>query len=118
MEGINKTRFGGIIFQVSMNERKWNSLPKDVQKAFDDASGPDWWQEAGKIWAGSDEIGLKLAKENGNTYIELNAAQTDAFKKVLLPVQDRWVKEVTAKGINGKEILAEAIATVQKYSKK
>lgn len=118
VEGENKTRFGSIIFQVSMNKAKWDSLPKDVQKAFNDASGPEWWQEAGKIWMGSDEIGLKLVKANKNNYIVLNKAQTDAFRTALEPVAERWVKEVSAKGINGKAMLEEARALVQKYSKK
>ncbi|MDP4593328.1 MAG: C4-dicarboxylate ABC transporter substrate-binding protein, partial [Beijerinckiaceae bacterium] len=118
VEGPNKTRFGSIIFQVSMNQAKWDSLPKDVQKAFNDASGPDWWQEAGAIWAGSDEIGLKLIKANKNNYIVLNDTQTAAFRTALEPVAQRWVKEVSSKGINGKALLEEARATVQKYSKK
>ncbi|MCC2097037.1 MAG: TRAP transporter substrate-binding protein [Hyphomicrobiales bacterium] len=118
VEGENKTRFGSIFFQVSMNKAKWDSLPKDVQKAFNDASGPEWWREAGKIWMGSDEIGLKLVKANKNNYIVLNKAQTDAFRTALEPVAERWVKEVSAKGIDGKALLAEARALVQKYSKK
>ena len=109
---------GTTTFQVSMNKAKWDSLPKDVQKAFNDASGPEWWQEAGKIWMGSDEIGLKLVKANKNNYIVLNKAQTDAFRTALEPVAERWVKEVSAKGINGKAMLEEARALVQKYSKK
>ncbi len=118
VEGINRTRFGAILFQVSMNEAKWNSLPPDVKKAFEDASGPDYWQEAGQIWAGSDDIGFKLVQENKNTYIELTQAQTDEFRKALEPVNERWVKEVASKNIPGKQLLEEARAAVQKYSKK
>lgn len=118
VEGKNRTRFGSIIFQVSMNEAKWNSLPADVKKAFEDASGADWWQEAGKIWAGSDDIGFKLVQENKNTYIELNDDQTAAFRTALEPVAQRWVKDVTGRGIPGQQILDEARALVQKYSKK
>lgn len=118
VEGKNRTRFGSIIFQVSMNEAKWNSLPADVKKAFEDASGPDWWQEAGQIWAGSDDIGFKLVQENKNTYIELNDEQTAAFRTALEPVAQRWVKDVTGRGIPGQQILDEARALVQKYSKK
>ncbi len=118
VEGENNTRFGSIIFQVSMNQAKWNSLPADVQKAFNDASGADWWEEAGRIWMGSDQIGLKLVKENKNNYIVLNKGEVDAFRTALEPVAQRWVKEVSAKGIPGQQILDEARATVQKYSKK
>lgn len=118
VEGRNRTRFGSIIFQVSMNEAKWNSLPADVKKAFEDASGADWWQEAGKIWAGSDDLGFKLIQENKNNYIELNDDQIAVFRKALEPVAARWVKEVTAKGIPGQQILDEARAAVLQYTKK
>lgn len=118
VEGENNTRFGSIIFQVSMNQRKWNSLPADVKKAFEDASGPEWWEEAGRIWMGSDQIGLKLVKENKNNHIVLNQSQVAEFRKVLEPVAQRWVKEVTARRIPGQQILDEARATVQKYTKK
>lgn len=118
VEGKNKTRFGSIIFQVSMNQAKWDSLPADVKKAFNDASGPDWWEEAGRIWAGSDEMGLKLIKANKNNYIELDEKQTAAFRTALEPVAERWIKEVKSRGIDGKALLDEARATVQKYSKK
>jgi len=116
IEGFNKTRFGTTTFQVSMNEARWNSLPPDIQKAFMDASGPDWWQEVGRIWGENDDNGIKVATDAGNEHITLTKEETEAFQKVLEPVVDRWVAEVKDKGIDGAALVAKARKLIAKYS--
>lgn len=108
IEGIDKTRLGTTTFQVSMNLDKWNSLPEDIQKAFLDNSGEEWVKKAGDIWRQIDENGIKVATDAGNKHIQLTQEETDAFKTVLEPVVDRWVKEVGGKGIDGAALVAKA----------
>lgn len=116
IEGANGTRFGTTTFQVSMNEKRWNSLPKDIQKIFMDASDEAWVKEVGKIWSASDEFGIGLAVKAGNTHIVLSEQETEAFKKVLEPVVDRWINEVVDQGIDGKALVAKARRLIAKYS--
>lgn len=116
IEGANKVRFGTTTFQVSMNKARWDGLPADIQKAFRDASGPDWWQKVGAIWAANDEGGIKVATAAGNEHIQLTQAETDAFKKVLEPVVQRWIDEVKEKGIDGAALVAKARKLIAKYS--
>ena len=117
IEGANKARFGTTTFQVSMNQARWDGLPSDIQKAFMDASGPDWWQEVGRIWARNDDGGIKVATNAGNEHIMLTAAETDAFRRMLEPVVQRWVDEVKGKGIDGDAMVAKARQLIAKYSK-
>jgi len=117
IEGINKERFGTTSFQVSMNEGRWNGLPADIKKAFKDASGPDWWQKVGQIWAANDDGGIKVAVASGNKHIQLTRAETDAFNKALDPVVARWIAEVKGKGIDGTALVAKARKLIAKYSK-
>ncbi len=117
IEGYNKTRFGTTTFQVSMNLDKWNSLPDDLKKVFTDNSGPAWLKEVGKIWREDDDAGIAIAEKAGNTHIVLTQAETNAFRDKLEPVVNRWVKEVSSRGIDGKKLVEEARATVAKYSK-
>jgi len=117
IEGANKVRFGTTTFQVSMNQGRWDGLPADVKKAFKDASGADWWQEVGKIWAANDDGGIKVAVGSGNKHIQLTQAETDEFQKVLEPVVDRWIAEVKSKGIDGTALVAKARKLIAKYSK-
>jgi TRAP-type C4-dicarboxylate transport system substrate-binding protein len=118
IEGVDKTRFGTTTFQVSMNLDKWNKLPDDLKKVFADNSGPEWLKEVGKLWRDNDEAGIAIAQKAGNTHITLTQAETDAFKTKLEPVVDRWVKDVSAHGIDGAKLVEAARAAIAKYSQK
>ena len=117
VEGPDKTRFGNTTFQVSMNEARWNSLPSDVKKAFDENSGAAWVREVGKIWSEDDDQGIAVAEKAGDTHIVLSAAELEAFKTRLEPVVQRWENEVKAKGIDGKKLVEVARKEIAKYSK-
>lgn len=116
IEGFNETRFGTTTFQVSMNQGRWDGLPADIQKAFRDASGPDWWGKIGDIWRGADDFGIKLAVEAGNTHIVLTQAETEAFRQALEPVVQRWIEEVSPQGIGGARLVAAARNAIAKHS--
>jgi len=117
IEGPNKTRFGNTTFQVSMNQARWNSLPPDVKKAFDENSGAAWVREVGKIWSEDDDQGIAIAEKAGDQHIVLTAAELDAFKARLEPVVQRWENEVKSKGIDGKTLVEVARKEIAKYSK-
>ena len=117
IEGKGRVRFGTTTFQVSMNEAKWKSLPPDIQKVFADNSGEDWWRQVGKIWTDSEDVGIALVKKAGHTHIELSEAELAPFRAKLEPVVQRWIDEVSTKGVDGKELVAAARATIAKHSK-
>ena len=116
VEGFNETRFGTTTFQVSMNQARWDGLPADIQKAFRDASGRDWWGEVGDIWRGADDFGIKLAVEAGNEHIVLTEAETEAFREKLEPVVQRWIEEVSPQGIGGARLVEQARELIAKNS--
>jgi TRAP-type C4-dicarboxylate transport system substrate-binding protein len=118
IEGVDKTRFGTTTFQVSMNLDKWNSLPKDLQEIFNKNSGREWLKEVGQIWRDNDEAGIALAEKAGNTHIMLTADETKVFETTLEPVVDRWIKEVSEKGIDGAALVKAARAAIAKHSSK
>ncbi len=98
IEGADEWRWGTTTFQVSMNKARWDSLPEDIQQAFRDASGREWWGEVGDIWRASDDFGINMAVESGNEHIVLTEEETQAFREVLDPVVQRWIDEVTSQG--------------------
>lgn len=116
IEGHDKARLGTTTFQVSMNKARWDALPEDIQKAFKDASGAEWWGQVGDIWRASDDFGIKFAVDAGNEHIVLSEDATAAFAEVLEPVVDRWVEEVTADGIDGAGLVAQARELIAKHS--
>lgn len=112
IEGADQERFGTSVFQVSMNKAKWDSLPDDVKQAFREASNEEWLTEVGQIWRASDDRGIEIAIEHGNTHITLTEEETAAFNEAIEPVVDRWVEEVTGAGIDGAGLLEKARAAV------
>ncbi|MCY4541461.1 MAG: TRAP transporter substrate-binding protein [Rhodobacteraceae bacterium] len=108
IEGADMARFGTTTFQVSMNKARWDSLPEDIQKAFKDASGREWWAEVGRIWRATDDFGINLAVEAGNEHVVLTEEETAAMFQALEPVVERWIAEVTEKGIDGDGLVARA----------
>lgn len=112
IEGHDKARFGNTTFQVSMNQARWDALPDDIKQAFRDASGPEWVAEVGRIWRATDDFGIKVATDAGNTHITLTEEETDAFRTALEPVVGRWVEDVSANGIDGAALVEAARAAI------
>ena len=108
IEMQDEGRFGNTTFQVSMNQAKWDSLPPDIQQAFRDASGCEWWGEVGDIWRASDDFGLKVATDSGNEHIVLSEEASEAFRQKMEPVVQRWIDEVEGAGIDGQALVDEA----------
>jgi TRAP-type C4-dicarboxylate transport system substrate-binding protein len=108
IEGADQTRLGTTTFQVSMNKARWDSLPPEIQTAFRDASGRDWWAEVASVWRANEDFGIKMAVDNGKTHVTLTEAETQAFIDAMAPVEARWVEEVSGKGIDGAALVEAA----------
>ncbi|SFP49329.1 TRAP transporter substrate-binding protein [Tranquillimonas alkanivorans] len=116
IEGADEERFGTTTFQVSMNQAKWESLPEDIQQAFRDASGPEWWAEVGRVWRATDDFGIDLATKAGNEHIVLSEEETQAFRDALQPVVDRWIEDVESKGVDGAALVETAREKIAEHS--
>ncbi|MCK6424999.1 MAG: TRAP transporter substrate-binding protein [Burkholderiaceae bacterium] len=111
-------KFANSIFAFVMNQAKYNSLPADLKKVIDDNSGP-----AASAWAGGTGFdgvvtaNQKLASDRGNAISALSAAELQRWVQASANVDDEWVKEVSAKGANGKALLDDARALIAQYDK-
>ena len=71
-------------------------------------------------WPANDAILLFAAdpaEERKNSITRLGQTEYEAFRKASDAVDDDWVKEVTGKGFNGKQLLDGAKALIQKHTK-
>ena len=57
-----------------------------------------------------------MAVEAGRNHVVLTEAETEVFLETLAPVQDRWVEEVTAKGVDGAALVERAKALIAEHS--
>ena len=110
------TRFGSVIFQVSMNKEKFNSFPPDVKAVFRQASDEAFLREIGQMWKDDEQRGIKLMEQFGREHIVLSKEETAEFSKALEPVVERWVDEVSKEGIDGRALVTKARKLIAKHS--
>ena len=115
IEGPDHERFGTSTFQISMNQGTWESLPPDLQEVVSKNSGEAFAREVGEIWRDSEEGGIKIATDAGNELITLTEEEMAKFRAALEPVVQRWIDEVTAKGVDGKALVEEARAAIARH---
>jgi TRAP-type C4-dicarboxylate transport system substrate-binding protein len=99
--------FYGSAFGFFMNEDKWSQLSKADQDAITSVSGESLARLAGKAWDAADAEALAEMKRIG---IQINEASPELIKEVqerAKSIVDKWVKDATAKGIDGAKVLAE-----------
>ena len=119
----NHTEFSGdhalytTTFVLAMNKPRYESLPDDLKKVIDANGGQSYGAWAGKTQAEADAPARKIAVDRGNNIITLDQAEVDRWKAVAQPVIDAWVKDVSAKGIDGQKLLDEARASIEQHSK-
>ena len=101
-------------FAVVMNMDKWNSLPKDVQKVFDDLI-----VEQSK-WTGSymdnhvKEAMDWSVKTQGVTVFDLSPEQKAKWDALLEPITAKWIKDNAAKGLPAQAIVDDIRAFAKK----
>lgn len=100
-----------------MNKRKYDSLSPELQKVIDDNSGPDTSAWVATQFRLADEVGLESAKKEGNTIYDIPVEEMERWREAALPVTQEWIKEISAKGLDGQALYDAAAALVAEQSK-
>lgn len=104
------------VLSVLMNKGKYDSLPADLKAIIDRNSGPVLVDAFGKVWDDVTAANLKYAATiPGTTVTNLEPAAYQAMRDAAKPVEDEWVKEVSARNLDGKKLAAGARALSAKY---
>jgi len=94
-------------FGFFMNEDKWNKLSKQDQDAIISVSGEPLARLAGKAWDATDAAALERMKQVGIQITEASPEFIKAAEEKAKAIDDKWVKDATAKGVDGAKVLAE-----------
>ena len=105
-------------FVFAMNKAAYDKLPDDLKKVIDANSGIETAAMMGRVMDEGDKIGLAIAQKAGNNIITLDEAETQRWKDTAAPLVEAWEAEMAGKGIDGKALVAEARALIDKYSAK
>jgi TRAP-type transport system periplasmic protein len=99
-------------FFIVMNLNKWNALPYDVKKVFDEVS-EKYVDVHGNVWDATDVEGRKYTLSLGNEIIPLSEQENARWRKAVEPVIDNYIKNTP----NGEIYVNKIKELITKYSK-
>jgi len=103
-------------FFFVMNERKYKSLPADIQKAIDEASGQVLVNKFGPWWNKWDQAGVADVQKKGNPVLTLSDDERAKWREALAPMIDDYLAEAEKKGVkDARALYKKAQDFVAKY---
>ena len=99
-------------FFIVMNLNKWNALPADIKKIFDEVSDK-YTDVHGKVWDSTDQEGKKYTQSLGNEIISLSDEESARWRKAAEPV----INDYIANTPDGDKHVKKIRALMKKYSK-
>jgi TRAP-type C4-dicarboxylate transport system substrate-binding protein len=91
-------------FFIAMNKNKWNALPPDIQKIFEQAS-QEWTEKTGALWDSTDQDGIKFITEKGVKILPLSKEEDARWAQAVKPLLNDYVEEMKTKNLPGAEAL-------------
>jgi TRAP-type C4-dicarboxylate transport system substrate-binding protein len=100
---------------VVMNKQKWDALPADIQKIFNEVS-QEWITVHGNVWDDADKEGRAYTEELGNSILQLTDEEGMKWEKAVETVINEYIQGAEAKGIDGEKSVALLKELISKYS--
>jgi TRAP-type C4-dicarboxylate transport system substrate-binding protein len=104
-------------FFVAMNKSKWNSLPPDIQKIFEEVSAV-YIEKTGALWDSTDKDGIKFITEKGVKMIPLSKEEDARWAAAVRPLLNGYVDEMKGKNLPGDEALKFCLDYIKANLKK
>jgi TRAP-type C4-dicarboxylate transport system substrate-binding protein len=101
---------------VVMNKQKYDSLPPDIKKVFDEVA-EEWIDVHGEVWDSADREGLKFTKELGKTIHGLSPAEEKKWVQSISPIIIDYQAKMEKNGLPGKKAVQVIRELVAKYGK-
>ncbi|HBE44683.1 MAG TPA: C4-dicarboxylate ABC transporter substrate-binding protein [Deltaproteobacteria bacterium] len=101
---------------IVMNKAKWNALPSDVKKVFEEVSAA-YPEKQGKLWDEIDKEGYDFLQKRGHKIIPLSKEEDARWAKAVRPVLDDYVKYAKEKGLPGDEALKFCLDFIKQAEK-
>ena len=105
-------RFGTAVFMLAMNKDAYEALPDDLKSVIDANSGSNIAAEIGSMWEGFEQSGIDALAASNVERIVLSDDEAAKFNAVNETVVQRWIDEVSAKGIDGAGLVEAARAAI------
>ena len=90
-------------FYVVINREKWNRLPADLKKIFDEVA-MEFKEKHALAWNESDTEAIQLFKQQGGQVTALDEAEAARWKKAVEPVIDEYKQKSVSAGFKAAEV--------------
>jgi len=99
---------------VVMNKKKYESLPPDIQRVFDEV-GEQWVDVHGDVWDSADRAGLKFVIELGKKIHGLSPTQEKLWIQSISPIIIDYQAKMEKRGLPAKKAVKVLRELVAKY---
>lgn len=101
-----------------MNKKKYDSLSPELKKVIDANSGRETSAWVSAQLKTADAAGRQAVANHGNKIYQIPADEMAKWQAASKPVNEEWLKEVSAKGADGNKLLSDATVLVKQYAGK
>jgi len=98
-----------------MNQKKYDSLPADLRKVIDDLSGTWGAEFTGTVWDKNELEGIAAIKKVGATIYQVPQEERQRWGMRLRPLEEDWLKSMEAKGLPGRQLLADLREAIKRH---
>jgi TRAP-type C4-dicarboxylate transport system substrate-binding protein len=104
-------------FVTMMNKKKYESLPADLRRVLDETTSAQagYWKKVGASWDAAEAPGRKSIVDRKNEIYVLPRAERQRWREALRGLDDKWVRDLEAKGLPAAALLKEARALAARY---
>ncbi|MCX8042721.1 MAG: TRAP transporter substrate-binding protein [Desulfobacterota bacterium] len=100
---------------VVMNKKKWESLPLEIKKVFDEVSAA-WVDTHGTLWDKLDAEGRTFTTSLNNPIITLSPEENQRWVAAVSPIIDEFRTNLNKNGLPGDQAIAEIKRLLQRHT--
>jgi TRAP-type C4-dicarboxylate transport system substrate-binding protein len=102
---------------VVMNKQKYESLPEDIQRVFDDV-GEEWVEIHGKVWVEADVAGKAFVQNLGRSIHGLPPDEENRWVEAIGPIIDEYEESKVKQGLPGEKAVTLIRELIDKHSER
>ncbi len=103
-------------FALIMNKAKYESLSAEHRAVIDNVGGAFGAAFVGKRWDEADDKGRGVARDNGNVIQTIADAELERWRDKISFMNGDWIKKANDAGYDGKALLSDLRATMNKFA--
>lgn len=104
---------GAFVSYYAINLDVWNSLPPDVQAAFDKAAEEAIPFDSAKVNKQVEEY-AEMFRKRGVELYPIDEAELQRWGELLKPVREEWVQQMERRGLPGRKVMDAWIEALQR----